>query len=272
MRSGPAHRQLALSASLHAGWRIARALLHVLSGLIVLRFRFPGLSPTARRRAIRRWSVQLLRIMGLRVRCRGELPRDHAPLLVAVNHVSWIDIFALLAHLPLVFVAKSEIRDWPVLGRLVAGAGTVFIERGRTRHAREAYARIAQVMTAGGMIGVFPEGTTTLGDRLLPFHAALFQPVIAAAGQVQPIALRYCLPDGRMTTLAAYVEGISLLGSVWQIARADGLVVELQLGALISATQGERRDLAHQAERAIASALQLPAPHRAHRIKPDPTA
>lgn len=207
--------------------------------------------------------------MGLRVRRLGQLPRGDTPLMVAANHVSWLDVFALLAHLPVVFVAKSEIRDWPLLGQLVAGAGTVFIERRRGRHAREANAHIARVMTAGGTIAVFPEGTTTLGDRLLPFHAALFQSVIAAAGQVQPVALRYGLPNGEPTTRAAYVDGVTLLESVWRITRTNGLVVQMHLTAPVSALAVERRALARQVEQAIAGALQVPVPHRAHRTPSD---
>jgi 1-acyl-sn-glycerol-3-phosphate acyltransferase len=252
-----------------AWWRLPALIAHLLTGLWRVRFVLPAMSEPARQATIRRWSRRLLALLDVQVKPVGEASAAHARVMLAINHVSWLDIFALLAHLPITFVAKSEIRRWPLIGSLAAGVGTLFIERGRSRHARETNGRIAALIDGGGQIGVFPEGTTSPGDRLLPFHAALFQPVIDAAGVVQPVALRY-LEGDRPTQAAAYVDDLSLVGSVWRILNTRHLRVELRFGEPIEAGGQSRRSLAVATESVIASALSVPLPHRAHRTPSGP--
>jgi len=256
--------------------RIGRLLAHVLHGLFILTFRFPRLRPAARRETIRRWSARLLRIAGVRLAIRGgggaPAAGPHGTMLV-LNHVSWLDVYAVLAVMPARFVAKSEIRAWPLIGRLVSGAGTLFIERGSRRHARHTNHAIADAMRAGDVIAICPEGTTTEGDRLLPFHAALFQPAVEAGAQVLPLAVRYLDAHGDPTLAAAYVGDTSLASSVWQVVGARGLSVELRFGEEIAAGGADRRDLARRSEQAIAGALGVPAPrHRAPHTAPHPPA
>ena len=109
-------------------WRLARVLLHGLHGLAVVLLRFPSLPASARHERIRGWSARLLRVMGIALHVQGA-PRPGAKLLVA-NHVSWLDIAALHAVVPEArFVAKADVRHWPLVNRLVDGAGTLYLER-----------------------------------------------------------------------------------------------------------------------------------------------
>ena len=248
--------------------RLPLLVAHLLVGLWRVRFRLPAMSEAERQATVRRWARRLLALLGVRVHLQGEAPARGGYLL-ASNHVSWVDIFALLAHQPFTFVAKSEIRGWPVIGPLAAGVGTLFIERGRTRHARTTNGRIAALIEAGGVIAVFPEGTTTQGDRLLPFHAALFQPVIDAGGLVQPVALRYADAAGEPSAIAAYVDDMTLLGSIWRILGAKTIHVKLQFLTPVVTTGLARREVSLASERAIASALNVPLPHRERRTGPD---
>jgi 1-acyl-sn-glycerol-3-phosphate acyltransferase len=106
--------------------------------------------------------------------------------MIAANHVSWLDIFALSAAWPTRFVAKSEIRDWPAAGWIAERAGTLFIRRERKRDIARIHEQIHEVLERGDCVGLFPEGTTSEGDTLLKFHASLFEPAIANGARVHP--------------------------------------------------------------------------------------
>ncbi len=251
-----------------AAARLPVLVAHVLAGLWQVRFDLPTMSVARRQATVSRWSRRLLAIIGVRVRLSGPVAVADAGYLIASNHVSWVDIFALLGQMPLTFVAKSEIRGWPLIGPLAAGVGTLFIERGRSRHARATNERIAALIQAGGVVSVFPEGTTTLGDRLLPFHAALFQPVVDACSAVQPVALLYRDASGKPTTIPAYVDDMSLVASVWRILRMGHVEVELRRVEPIATAGLGRREVSLATEQAIARALSVPPPHRERRTAP----
>ena len=121
-------------------------------------------------------------------------PRPGATLLLA-NHISWLDIVAIHAVAPQArFVSKADVLAWPLLGWLIKGAGTLFIERERKRDALRVLHQVAEALKAGDTVAVFPEGTTGDGATLLPFHANLLQAAIATGTPVQRVALRYSDP------------------------------------------------------------------------------
>lgn len=243
--------------------RVVRLASLLFTGLYTIAARFPRLDERARDRTIGRWSRDLLRALKVRVHRVNEPEHWPAGAMIIMNHVSWLDIFAILSVVPCVFVAKSEIRGWPLVGRLVAGVGTLFIERGKKSHARHMNERIVEALHRGRIIAVCPEGGTSPGDRLRPFHAALFQPAINAQTTIQPVALRYLDAHGAPTQAAAYVEGVSLLGSIWRIATQPRMTVEVRFAAPIAATGGmHRRELVHATERLIAAELGVPPPHK----------
>jgi 1-acyl-sn-glycerol-3-phosphate acyltransferase len=250
-------------------FRILRLAAHVARGLWIVHTRYPRLAPAAQDRQLERWSRQLLAILGVAVRTRnapGALPER---CLVVSNHTSWLDIFAVYAVAPGLFVAKSDIRDWPVVGRLVDRVGTLFIERGNRRHARLTNERIVAALEGGRLVSVCPEGTTTDGRSLRHFHAALLQPAIDARAMVLPVALRYLDEADVQTDAAAYVGDDSLVASVWRIASARSLTVELRFVPCFDATPLHRREVARRAHAAIAAELGLsPAPRPAEPSAP----
>lgn len=235
-----------------AAWRLARVVVHVLHGVAVAS-RFPRLDRAGREQRIVWWSRKLLRLLGITLQVYGH-PRPHACLFVA-NHVSWLDIIAINAVQPARFVAKSEIRAWPVIGGLVTAAGTLYIERQRARDAVRVVHDMAQALRDGDVVAVFPEGTTGPGDNLLPFHANLLQAAIAVDVPVQPMTLRYGDPAHRHSPAAAYIGDTTLMQSLWMIARARGLTVHLTVQPPQGASHADRRALAAHLREQIAAVL-----------------
>lgn len=139
-----------------------------------------------------------LRLLGMRFETRGQIMR-HPGALVA-NHSSWLDIFTLNASKRIYFVSKAEVAGWPGIGWLARATGTVFIERDR-RQARDHNRMFEDRLTAGHKLLFFPEGTSTDGQRVLPFRTTLFAAFFAEDLRdrtwIQPVAVRYHAPRGR---------------------------------------------------------------------------
>ncbi len=182
--------------------------------------------------------------------------------MLAANHVSWLDVYSLISVCPARFVAKSEIRNWPLLGWLSQNAGTLFIERTKRSDTARINQDISNALTIGDRVAVFPEGTTSDGTALRHFHASLLQPAVAAETLLYPVAIRYHDMAGHISNAAAYVN-VSLLESLQQILRQSWIEVELIFADPVNSNGKNRRELARFAEQAIASALSLPVPHKA---------
>lgn len=205
--------------------RALLVILLVLLGLLLVGTIYAMIGSRARAMLNRTWSRCLLLICGIRITVRGD-PRMKGAVLLVANHVSWIDIFVINAVRPTAFVAKSEIRKWPMVGWLVAGAGTLFLERGH-RHAVHAVSDAMQVrFRRGEAVGLFPEGTTTEGFDLLPFHGSLLEPARQGKVPIQPLALRF-LRHGKRDSFAAFVGEETLVGNLWRVLCATGLAVDI---------------------------------------------
>ena len=238
-------------------WRLLRVLVHVLHGMAIVALRFPALDVQQRQQRIGWWSCGLLRAIGVQLVVDGEV-RAGANLVVA-NHVSWLDIPALHAVCPRArFVSKADVRRWPLLGWLIGAVGTLFIERERRRDTHRVNRQVAQALEEGDIVAVFPEGTVTDGTDVLPFKGSLLQPIVDTAGHVQPVAIRYRAHDGAPSTVPAYVEDVTFMGSLWRICGERALVVELMALPPVAARQQHRRGLARRTECAIRAALALP--------------
>jgi 1-acyl-sn-glycerol-3-phosphate acyltransferase len=243
--------------ALRACWRLARVLVHGLHGLAIILARFPSLDARAREKRIQWWSAKLLRVMGLALQTSGT-PRPGAKLLVA-NHVSWLDIAAIHAVIPEArFVSKSDVKHWPLVGRLVAGAGTLFIEREKKRDALRVVHQMAEALQAGDTVAVFPEGTTGDGRTLLPFHANLLQAAIACACPVQPVVLRFFDPSSAVSPVVEFLGDTTLAQSLWRIVCAQGLGVEVRVLMAEGTAHADRRALAEHLRDTIGKALPPP--------------
>jgi 1-acyl-sn-glycerol-3-phosphate acyltransferase len=244
-----------ITRGLVGAWRVARAVVHVLHGAAICLVVFPFLDASGRLARIQWWNARMLRLLGITLASRGT---PHAgPALVVSNHVSWLDILAIDAVHPVRFVSKADVRRWPLVGWLVAQAGTLFIERERKRDALRVVHQVADALEQGQTVAVFPEGTTSAGDCLLPFHANLLQAAIATGTPVQPVALRFADAAADPSPAAAYVGDTSLLGSFWAIVTADRLQARIEWLAAEAAVHADRRALAGHLQERIAQALNV---------------
>ena len=221
-----------------------RALLRVMSLVGVL---IGGLLlvPLLRRAAVRALARAVLAALGIRLVWRGPVPRPGS-LLVA-NHVSWLDIVALLAVEPVALVAKHDVRNWPVIGVLARLSGSVFLDRTRPRLLPGAVGEVAAALRAGRSVAVFPEGTTFCGATRGRFRPAMFQAAVDAHAPVVPIAIRYD------STAAAFVGDDTLWNSVRRVAALRSLTITLVAASALRPAEGtDRRSLARAAQSSVA--------------------
>ncbi|MGH6612354.1 MAG: lysophospholipid acyltransferase family protein [Burkholderiaceae bacterium] len=237
---------------------------HVLLGVAIVLLIFPFANQRARNRINRKWSRVLVALCGARLKQTGfPIPAPVADgidstsigRLALSNHISWLDIFAINAVLMSRFVAKAEIGKWPLLGALVSGGGTLYIERGR-RHAVAAMNKtVCEHLKLGETVVVFAEGTTTDGNDLLPFHSNLIAPAIDVGAPVWPIAIKYT-EGGERSTAAAFIGEMGLLTSLARILVAKKLAVEVSVLSPIATTDAPNRHaIARAARDAIAQHL-----------------
>ncbi len=223
-------------------WRLGWALSHVLHGALICAFVFPWLTRPQRMQRVGWWSRRLLHVLGVALHASGT-PRP-GPVLLVANHVSWLDILVINAVHPVRFVSKADVRHWPVLGWLVACGGTLFIERERKRDALRVVHQMAEALKAGHQLAIFPEGTTSDGTGLLPFHANLLQAAISTETPVQPVVLRFSDSQHAVSPAAAYVGDTNLLQSAWQVVTATGLRAHVTLHLSQGTRHLDRRALA----------------------------
>ena len=234
--------------------RLARTAVHLLHGIFIAMLRFPHMTPAARAGKVQWWSIKVLRQMGVQLVQSGT-PRPGAKLLVA-NHISWLDIMAIHSVCPDArFVSKADVRRWPVLGMLVAAAGTLFIERDRKRDALRVVHQMAQSLADGETVAIFPEGTTSDGRRLLPFHANLLQAAVASEVSVQAVVLAYSDSSGAVSDAVSFIGETTLIQSFWRIACGDGVQVAVRLLPDRDARGVDRRRLAASLSAEIDAAM-----------------
>ena len=214
----------------------------MLHGLWIVKRRFELLTAAEKHGLIQWWSAKTLRILGIALKSQGQaLPAGH---LMVANHVSWLDIAAVHAVLPQArFVSKADVKHWPLVGALVEGAGTLFIERTSKRDALRVVHQTAAALQAGDCVAVFPEGTTGAGPELLPFHANLLQAAVSTESPVLPVVLRWHEPGERFSTSAQFIGGTTLVQSLWRIASARGLGIDVQVLASVASEGQDRRAL-----------------------------
>ena len=239
---------------IRAIWRLLRAVLHGLHGLLIVLLRFPSLGVAGRRERIRWWSAKMLRMLGIRLQVHGEF-RPGAKLIVA-NHISWLDIMAVHAVCPEArFVSKADVQHWPLVGRLVASADTLYIERERPRDALRVVHQMAAALEAGDTVAVFPEGTTGNGQALLPFHANLMQAAITTCTPVQPVALRFSDATRTVSPAALFIGDTTLAQSLWMLAQGDGMVAHVTVLTAHGSAHADRRSLTELLRGEIGQAL-----------------
>jgi 1-acyl-sn-glycerol-3-phosphate acyltransferase len=227
---------------------------HLLHGMWIVAVHFPRMSPARKLEVNRAWSIKMLRLAGMRLVVHHDERRiDHGALVVG-NHVSWLDIYVVNAWRPTPFVSKAEVRHWPIVGWLAHRLDTIFIHREKRRDAHRTMHEIVERLGSGGVVCMFPEGTTSDGLALLPFHANLFQAAVSAQCPVQPICLLYEDGEGRQSTAPAYIGDMSLAQSLEAVLRGGPFTAHLYVGEPI-APMADRRALAGRAREAVGVGL-----------------
>ncbi|WP_411104668.1 lysophospholipid acyltransferase family protein [Streptomyces sp. cmx-4-9] len=243
---------------------VPHAVLKLLTALALILLGILGAQPVRllparpRHTAVRAWAAALVRAFGVGITVHGNPGPDGGRLVVA-NHISWLDIPLVAAALPCRMLAKSDIRGWPVLGRLARGAGTLFIERDRIRALPGTVEAVTRALLSGDRVTVYPEGSTWCGRAAGTFRRAAFQSALDARVPVQPVHLAYLAADGQPSGAPAFVGDDPLTASLWRIARARGLRAEVRLLPRIPpGRHTDRRDLAAAAQQAVAAAGPAP--------------
>jgi 1-acyl-sn-glycerol-3-phosphate acyltransferase len=239
--------------ALRAAWRLWRVLLHVLGGLVTVLWHFPRLDPAQKEQRVSAWAHALLGHFAIELRVHGS-PPQRGPVLLVANHISWLDIVVLHAARHCRFVSKAELRRWPLIGTLASAAGTLYIERASRRDALRVVHHMAERLQAGEVLAVFPEGTTSDGRALLPFHANLFQAAIASNAPVLPVGLRFAdAASGKHSHAPCYIDDDTLIGSIWRTLTAPPLCAEVRFGEPQQAQGRDRRAWAADLQQDVAS-------------------
>lgn len=220
-----------------------------------------------RRHLPRWWHRVMAPVMGLKIDVQGEAMRDR-PLMLISNHVSWKDIVVLGAVADVVFVAKSEVRSWPVFGWLARLQRSVFVERERRRSTTHQVSAMARRLAAGEIVVLFPEGTTSDGNWLMPFKTSLFGAATTVVPEVpgnrvfiQPVTIAYTrihgMPMGRYhRPIAAWPGSVTLIPHLVTILKEGALDVEVIFGEpVVYDEAADRKSVARRIEQEMAETL-----------------
>jgi 1-acyl-sn-glycerol-3-phosphate acyltransferase len=236
-------------------WRALRFALQLFYGLL-LAIPYPWFSRATQKRLMRYWARGLIKVFGVKLETLGELPPPQQGRMLVLNHISWLDAMVVDAATPVYFVAKSEVKGWPLLGWLCRRVDTLFIRRGVRRDTVEVNEKIINLLQHGELVSIFPEGTTTTGVTVGHFHSSLLQGALDADALIQPVALRYHDGRGNLNEEVAYVGDTTFMQSLRATLRTSSLHATLVYLPVLSVTEQNRRELAGQAQTAIRQCLE----------------
>ncbi|MEY2660032.1 MAG: hypothetical protein RLZZ123_1204 [Pseudomonadota bacterium] len=235
-------------------YRLLAVLLCLLRGAYTMWRRLGRWSEAEQSAAVQHWARGMLQALGVQLQVNGQAAPG--PVLWVSNHIAWLDILVLHAVRHARFVAKSEVHHWPLIGPMAAGAGTLFIERASPRDALRVVHQLAEALTQGHTVAVFPEGTTSAGDTVLPFHANLLQAALVTQTPIQPALIRYTDPAGQMAAHVRYVGEDTLVASVWRVLCAPCTRATVYWAPAQSAQGRDRRAWAHDLRQTLLSLMQ----------------
>lgn len=242
-----------LLASLFAAGAFAVTLLFpVCSGL------GPRRGRSAREAIAKTWHRAVASALCLRVSHQG---RPAPQGLLAANHLSWLDVVAIGMDCPALFVAKSEVAGWPVIGYLARRTGTLFLNRGDGHASSQLAETMAWSLRRGERLALFPEGTTSRGGMVLKFHARLLQPAITARATVQPVAIVY---HGSASALVPFVDDDAFLPHLWRLLAQREIRADVRYGPMLHGI-ASRDELARRSREWIEGSMGLETCARARR-------
>ena len=182
-------------------WFVGVVVSAVFDFLFRCAFRQKNSAPIARALWLQRHSRRVLKIFNLETRIEGPVP---ARGLLVSNHQSYLDIFVLASLAPAVFVAKREIRSWPVIGWLTQMGGTLFVDRDRRVQVGQVNVEIQAALNRGALVVLFPEGGSSSGQTVLPFKSSLLEPAAQTTHPLSVSAIQYTIEDGDVVREVCY--------------------------------------------------------------------
>ena len=182
-------------------WFIGIVVSAVFDHLLRCAFRARYSVPADRALWLQRHSRRVLKIFKLEARIEGPVP---ARGLLVSNHLGYLDIFVLASIAPAVFVAKREIKSWPVIGWLTQMGGTLFVDRTRRVQVGQVNDAIQAALNRGALVVLFPEGGSSNGQTVLPFKSSLLEPAVEPAHPLSVSAIQYAIEDGDVVREVCY--------------------------------------------------------------------
>ena len=203
---------------------------HVLYGFYVVILPFRFVEQEFRNRFLQDWSLKLLDILGVQIEITGNVNESISGVLYVSNHISWLDIHVINAWQPMRFVAKKEVSEWPIFGWFAKQLNTLFIDRQRRGDSKNVSKQMVQALSAGDNICIFPEGTSSKGDHVLPFKPNLFEAAIEAQTSCQPFSITYTdLKGGGISYGPAFIGDMGLLESIANTVKAAPIKVTVAI-------------------------------------------
>ena len=199
---------------------------HVLSAIWQVTFYFPWVDNSSKDRRIKNWCQKLLKILEINLQLSGFDSLPSGGILFASNHISWLDIMVINAAMPVRFVAKSEVKQWPIFGYLADQLNTLYIQRNNRGDVSKMVGQLINALNKGESICIFPEGTSSDGLTVLPFRSNLFEAVINSNSNCMPLAITYKDSMTRQQSIApAYFGEINLIKSIKNIVNSSPIDV-----------------------------------------------
>jgi len=221
-------------------------------------FVFPWLPVRHQTTYITAWSRRVVNIFHIQVVFIN--PNNFPPsggFSVVSNHVSWIDIQVISTFASCRFITTSEIRAWPVIGRMVEASGALFLDMKHIRQStREVTQQMAALLRAGETLGFFPEATSTEGLAVLPFKANLFQASVDSQTPVYPIAIQYKDRSGKLSSAAGFHGDMTLLTCMRNILSHAPLTAEVRFLTPLP-VMSNRKEMCRACESQIKAVFQL---------------
>ncbi len=215
-------------------FRFTGLIIHLVKGFFVFGFNTnndeiikQGIS-TQQRQDLQQWLKKLLALYHVEVVVHGS--NVESPKMIVANHVSWLDVVILSSLYPGHFIAKSEIRSWPVMGAMISSIGTLFVQRGKRSEIKKLSLHVGQILKNKSSVVFFPEGKTGDGKQINNLHSGLFESAITAGMDVQPILVVYKDSSGYPSQVMPYLKGQNLYQSIM---------------AVLGETAGEKKITAH---------------------------
>jgi 1-acyl-sn-glycerol-3-phosphate acyltransferase len=190
----------------------------------------------------------ILWLFGIRVKTRGAIA--DGPVLIAANHISWLDICALHTDGAVGFVGKAEIDEWPVFSFIARTGGTIFHQRGCHDSAADVISMMVQRLQQGRRVAIFPEGGILPGAEVRVFHARMFRAAVDVGCPVQPVMVRY-MSNGRRDDDILFHKNESMRANFGRLLARPGAVADVHYLPVIETTGKQRRILADAARTAV---------------------